>query len=562
MSIASIKNKILTIDWYTFLYAGILATLLLDYFSLIDPGFSGIPSVLSGGIRFVMGVVAVLRFISCGDKLQKPFKVILPMLAAAGLAVYFGTGMLFVLDIALLKMCSIDVKGIRIAFGLFATSFVSICITALLARKGYIRDYTFKNFDAIGFTKSYYAAIVIALAVISLLLTIVFFLIKRKSYKKTELIYLLLIGIISTGLVMAVVLRLDRTRAISDGSYTIYYSDSVQGIEMHMHGIEDYDLSLDTHEALPLEIKYEGQYYGIYADTNGVQRTLCVVDGQLKLGDYDMASGAHCWSVTSLPGTPYFWIQNAETGLCICKAEDGSLGLRMQEVPGRIHESCLFRIGDENLSYYESINTEENSDKKNISDAAVNFEVNTNYTGEAIRGNIVITYNNDTLAEGRDYTVEYADNFYPGEATVYIRGTGDYCGEIILNFNIIIDNSMIHYSNSDKVQDYIFRAYRLGYNRFPTVEEFRSLNEEICINVLTPDTLLWRLLDNGAFEGTNAEFVEGIYRLMLQRNGTRSEYDLWVNALNSGVSRYAIVDEISSGPDYQRIWPDFNLNFH
>ncbi len=561
MSIASIKNKLLTIDWYIFLYAGILATLLIDYYSLMTPAYSGLPSIVTGGLRLIMGIVAVLRLISFGDKLTNPARIILPSLAGIGIAVYFGTGLLIVLDISLLIMCSIGVKNSRIAFTVFATSAVSLILTALLARKGYIRDYSFDGFDALGFTKPYFAGISFALVAMGLILSIVFLLKSRKDFKKTELLYLLLIGMICAGLSLLTVLRLDRTRAISDGSYTVYYSDTIQGIEMHMHGIEDYDLSLDTHEAVPLEVRYEGQYYGIFADTDGVLRTLCIVDDQLKLGDYDEASNAHCWSISSLPGTPYFWIQNAETGLCICVTDEGKLGLRPQDVPGRIHESCLFRLGDENLSYYENINNQEAGDKTDISGAEVDFDINPEYTGDAVRGLISINNNGITLSEGRDYTVEYVDNYYPGEATVYIRGTGDYCGEIVLEFTITIYNSKMHYSNSDKVQDYIFRAYRLGYDRLPTVEEFSSLNDEICLNVLTPDTLLWILLGDGAFEGTNAEFVEGIYRLMLQRNGTRSEYDLWVNALNSGTSRTAIIDEISSGPDYQRIWPNFNLNF-
>ncbi|MCQ2516097.1 MAG: hypothetical protein MJ094_04460 [Saccharofermentans sp.] len=561
MNINSIKNIIKAIDWYAFLYSGIFALLLIDYFALMSPSFYGLPNGYSGAIRIALGICAILRTISKCDKLKSPAGLILSILAGIGFAVYFGTSHLFLLDIALLILCSIGIKPIRFTCGLFVTSLSSLVVTILLAKKGYIRTYFFNGFNAMGFTKSYYAVIVIALAVISFILTIVFYIVNRKSIKYTEVAYALIIGAISVSVVFVAVLRLDRTRAIPDGSYTIYSGDSIQGIEMHMHGIENYDLSFDTHEATSFDIRWEGQYYGIYADTDGVERSLCVVDGELKLGDYDTSKAAHCWVIESMPNSPYFWIQNAETGYLIGISETGALRLQMQEVQGRIHEMFMLRLGDENLDYFKSISTI-STEKIDISEATYNFNVTTDYTGEAVTGDLSLNYDGVELSEGRDYSVEYVNNYYPGQANVYVRGIGNYSGEIVINYTITIEDTFAEYSNGDKVQDYIFRAFRLGFNRLPTPEEFYEFKEFICITMQTPDALLWLLLDNGAFADSDTELVEGIYRLMLQRNGTRGEYDLWVNALESGTPRYAVIDEIVNSYDYQTIWPFFNLNFH
>jgi len=561
MSIKETGKKITSVDWYTFLYAALLALLLVDYFSLMTPAFAALPSEFGGAVRLILGLVAILRFIFKKDKLKAPFGTLLPVLAGIGLAVYLGSGYLFVLDIALLKMASIDVKPGRHAFSLWATTFVAFMGTNLLARKGYIRDYTFNGFNACGFTKSYFALIMLALILVSFILTIVFYIIDRKNLNLSGILYPLITGIICVGIVFAVILKLDRTRALSDGLYTIYASDTTLVVEMHMHGIEDYDLSFDTHEAQDFEVVWEGQYYGIYADTDGVKRSLCVVDGKLVLGDYEESKAAHGWVIEALPGTPYFWIQNAETGYLICLSESGTLRLEMQDVQGRINNRFLMRLGDENLDYFESVNSVEQSSLIDISSCDVSFDVDGTYSGEAVTGNLALTYNGAQLIEGFDYTVEYVDNYYPGEATVYVRGIGTFDGEIVLNFEITIDNTMYQYTNSDKVQEYIFRAYRLGFNRLPTPEEFYSFKEYICLTMQTPDTLLWNLLGQGAFANSNAELVEGIYRLMLQRDGTRGEYDLWVNALDAGTPRDAVINEIVNSPDYQNIWSNFNLNF-
>lgn len=57
--------------------------------------------------------------------------------------------------------------------------------------------------------------------------------------------------------------------------------------------------------------------------------------------------------------------------------------------------------------------------------------------GTAIRPEIVITYDNESLVEDTDYTVEYANNVNAGMATITVTGKGVYSGERVITFMIV-----------------------------------------------------------------------------------------------------------------------------
>ena len=79
------------------------------------------------------------------------------------------------------------------------------------------------------------------------------------------------------------------------------------------------------------------------------------------------------------------------------------------------------------------------------------------YTGDQIKPTVTVT-DGATLVEGKDFTVSYGDNNTVGTkaGTVTIKGTGNYAGEVKVNFNItntgafkvIVDNSEHTYNGS------------------------------------------------------------------------------------------------------------------
>ena len=58
------------------------------------------------------------------------------------------------------------------------------------------------------------------------------------------------------------------------------------------------------------------------------------------------------------------------------------------------------------------------------------------YTGAAVTPKLVVEYGADSLVEGTDYSVTCANNTNVGEATVTVKGMGDYTGESTFTFQI------------------------------------------------------------------------------------------------------------------------------
>ncbi|MBQ8229235.1 MAG: hypothetical protein IJZ32_00900 [Clostridia bacterium] len=61
------------------------------------------------------------------------------------------------------------------------------------------------------------------------------------------------------------------------------------------------------------------------------------------------------------------------------------------------------------------------------------------YSGEEKKPPVTVVINGETLKEGADYEVAYANNKYVGTATATVSFTGKYSGTIALEFEIIQD---------------------------------------------------------------------------------------------------------------------------
>ncbi len=84
-------------------------------------------------------------------------------------------------------------------------------------------------------------------------------------------------------------------------------------------------------------------------------------------------------------------------------------------------------------------------EKISISDAQISQIEDQYYTGEEIKPSLTVTLGDQTLVEGTDYTVEYANNVEVGTGTVTITGIGAYMGTIDTTFNIVEKPCIIHY---------------------------------------------------------------------------------------------------------------------
>ena len=104
----------------------------------------------------------------------------------------------------------------------------------------------------------------------------------------------------------------------------------------------------------------------------------------------------------------------------------------------RANESAKVIINSEKLEYKSK---ESNADllytlAKKIENTTVTGIKDLEYTGKELTQDITVKDGNETLVNGTDYEVSYANNTNPGKATVTITGKGNYAGTITKTFII------------------------------------------------------------------------------------------------------------------------------
>lgn len=84
----------------------------------------------------------------------------------------------------------------------------------------------------------------------------------------------------------------------------------------------------------------------------------------------------------------------------------------------------------------------------NIANAKVKGVLDDTYSGEAIEPSVEVVYNYKTLTPNQDYTVSYANNVNAGNASVIVKGMGDYAGTNEVFFTIHKANQIIRVDKS------------------------------------------------------------------------------------------------------------------
>lgn len=77
------------------------------------------------------------------------------------------------------------------------------------------------------------------------------------------------------------------------------------------------------------------------------------------------------------------------------------------------------------------------SEEKNLSKASVKIAGKKVYKGKALKPSVKVTWNADTLKEGRDYKVSYSRNTKTGIGKAVIKGMGAYTGSQTVTFQIV-----------------------------------------------------------------------------------------------------------------------------
>lgn len=537
---------------YAFVFVPAFVLLLTDLIIGSTPVFDPLSEDFSAFALMFASAVCILGLFNAKEEHDRIKRTVLPVIAGAGILIFLETGTVWVIETVILVIL-LSLIDIRVSA---SGAFTLLCCVSgasfICAHKGFIRDYTFYGINAFGFRSLVFLVIAVLLEVVSAAILIILY--HRKRETKKSIVYLIYAAAVSAVIVTASLKALNLHAAVEAGKYEIYPGNGSAGIEVRMEGFEDYDIELGSTAPSVFDITPEGDHYMITFDSYGVTKTLCVIDGNPFLGNYDQSADAHLWDIVSIPGTPYFTVTNAETGLVITAGEDG---LKLSS--GEPDETSYLRIGSENLDYFES--TEEYA-PYDLHDADITCSSGLTYSGsEVTTEGITVELNGRVLTEGVDYSLDHWDNYLPGTAHITVTGEGEYSGSCGADFEIVYDNNldMPFYRNT---ADYVVNEYRMAYMRFPSPDEVYVMSQTLIDGDRTPDSVVWELYRNGTFDdNSDASFVEAVYRLMLLRNGSRGELENWIGALNSGYSRSDIISEISNSPDYQSIWHNFGAGF-
>ena len=113
-----------------------------------------------------------------------------------------------------------------------------------------------------------------------------------------------------------------------------------------------------------------------------------------------------------------------------------------------------------------------------ISETQINYEKEFKYTGEQIKPEVQIEYQGKKLAEDKDYYVDYEENIEAGKGKILICGTGDYAGDVWLDFDIksntiFGDNNIIRYAGTNRYETSFLAAdglkQSLGVDKFDNI---------------------------------------------------------------------------------------------
>lgn len=181
-----------------------------------------------------------------------------------------------------------------------------------------------------------------------------------------------------------------------------------------------------------------GPHLRVYGEANykdEVYRALTIVAADMS--KQNMALKASSFVYTGQEIKPEVIITDVQSGLALEEGVDYTVSYSNNINAG---EGTVTVTGIDNYTGTQSATfriLESGSDTKDIEDAVVTVAP-CDYTGSAIKPDITVTYEGQTLTEGTDYSIStYSNNVNAGDgASLTVAGLGNYIGSKTVNFTI------------------------------------------------------------------------------------------------------------------------------
>lgn len=91
----------------------------------------------------------------------------------------------------------------------------------------------------------------------------------------------------------------------------------------------------------------------------------------------------------------------------------------------------------DNYSKVENIKVNVKVEPLDMSEAQIKGVTDGYATGKEVKPEVSVIFKGEPLVYGRDYSLGYANNIYPGQAAVVVKGIGNYKGKVITFYRIL-----------------------------------------------------------------------------------------------------------------------------
>lgn len=216
--------------------------------------------------------------------------------------------------------------------------------------------------------------------------------------------------------------------------------------------------------------------------------------------------------------------------------------------------------GDDQTSYDRlqgdgatpAVTAETTPSRIDISEVMVGDIADQTYTGSEITIPFSLSYNDDVLVEGTDYTVTYSGNTAVGVVTVLFEGTGpDYAGSFETTYNIVSGDPVCDDpANREKV-NFVIRMNAAMLGRAPTLEELVDEVNRLASGQTTGLAFADEIMFSEECDAralSDEEFLNWFYLGALNREADEAGLQYNIGLLADGMSREDLVNNIMSAP--------------
>jgi len=171
------------------------------------------------------------------------------------------------------------------------------------------------------------------------------------------------------------------------------------------------------------------------------------------------------------------------------------------------------------------------------------------YSAGPVEVDLVVTYHDELLEEGVDYTVTFENNTSVGTADYCIYGNDETSfGTKTGSFNIICGDEICDDPANSGINTFVCRIYKNFTGNYPSLDVLTDFTHRLVAGELTGTAFVNEVMTVMDTSNSNEEFVAAFYRGVLAREGDPDGISYNASLIDGGMSREDLVNAIISTP--------------